>query len=519
MPDIIVKDGSLEDERYTKIARDIAGFALNKLNLSFGNVEFRLVDNDTMAEQMALYSDPLPTWYTGQEYVMSRRSLLGVHSSLYEMVGHTQYKALNDKVYTVVYLNKNDEEHEIRGVIAHVYGHLHANANNFICKQYSQDLGQHAAYRRRYRALEELVGRKEVERVFDLGQTLSSLVDLYPDFRVKKEDKYYSKDEKLPDKDEYDVFGFLMKTTPMREWERETLEMVRDIYAPIREVRVHIMHEGFATFVQEKYALEAAKTDPVMSMKMEKLIYDIATPLSEGQLPYAMGFRLFKDIENRWNKGKHGIEFELLPEEEKKNFDSHENKGLEKILEVMKFGTDWDFLFSFADETFINSYVKEAVEEAEGYMRREMAGEYTPDQIEGILPSQLEMYRESMDPDELRFELLHQTESYMPTLYIPRGGANYKDGVLIKEDLSVLERYVTETDREKRKEELEEIKSGFAPFLTLNNETTYKAVNRISKWINKPVYLKTIDEDGSDITIFSNGEDVDFEYDDDDDSH
>lgn len=506
---IIVKDGAFEDAHYTKEARDIASFVIDKLKLSFDDVEFRLVDNDTMAEQMAIYGDPLPTWYTGQEYMRARNQLLGLHSNLYEMVGHVQKDELTNKTRTIVYLNKSDTEDEILSVIAHVYGHLHVEKNNFLAKGSKQNIPKHNYYRRRFRALEELVGKKGVEQAFDDAQTLSSLIDLYPDFRPDTKDTYYTQSNKVPVKDEYNVFDFIMEQANMPDWRREIFGMVRDIYSLMKVARIKIIHEGFATFVEEKYALERAKTDTKTALRMIDSLRSVADPISDVQMPYAMGWRLFKDIETRWNEGKHGLEYEMLSREEKLNYKREENRGIDKVLQVVELEDDWNFLFSYATKDFIMKYMQEAMENLELLYSTYL----DEDDRKYRLPFILQNFQDDHDPDDLRFSLLYRSESYLPSIYIQAGGFNYKPprkdtfsrGLLLKEDLSILDRYVRATDPVEKEEELAEVTQRFAQYLTLDNENTHKAMHRMAKLLRRNIYLDTIDQEGDRIIIASDG--------------
>ncbi len=506
--EFLVKEGAFVNDYYTQKAREIAKFMREKLGLSFDNAEFRLVNNDDMAESMATYGDPLPTWATGQNYIISRTEMMDLHYSLYEMVGHYTYDSFSNGRKFIVYINKSDREHEILGVIAHVYGHLHMDKNNFVCADNLSDLSKHSALRRRYRKLEELVGSKEVERVFDLGQTLAGLIDLYPTSRTEKKQEYYSTDKDSPGHDEYDVFDFVLKNVTMLPWEREVLEMVKDIYSTYRTVRVKIMHEGFASFVQEKYAEEVSKTDIDTGLKMHELLYAIANPLNDSQMPYAFGLRLFKDIEKRWNEGKHGLVYSQLPRQDRLEYKTDEKRGMEKVLDITRSCSDWDFIFKYCDEDFMDKYTKETLDMLEVELRREAVERDEKYEKSWWYKWIMRYTRERTDPEELKLELLTRTESYSPTVYIPKGGFNNQEGLTLKQDLSVLDRYVNSTDPDKREEELAEVKARFAEQLTVTNGFTYAALSRVSNFIKLPVRLQTIDEEGNDITIVADGEDV-----------
>jgi stage V sporulation protein R len=60
-----------------------------------------------------------------------------------------------------------------------------------------------------------------------------------------------------------------------------------------------------------------------------------------------------RDIEERWNKGKFGREWEECDDvREKKNWDKKLNQGREKIFEVRKIYNDVTFIDEFLTEDF-----------------------------------------------------------------------------------------------------------------------------------------------------------------------
>jgi stage V sporulation protein R len=73
-----------------------------------------------------------------------------------------------------------------------------------------------------------------------------------------------------------------------------------------------------------------------------------------GQLnPYKMGIELFRDIEDRWNKGKFGKEYDECEDANAKaNWDKKLGLGRQKIFEVRRLHNDVTFLDSFLNEEF-----------------------------------------------------------------------------------------------------------------------------------------------------------------------
>jgi stage V sporulation protein R len=69
--------------------------------------------------------------------------------------------------------------------------------------------------------------------------------------------------------------------------------------------------------------------------------------------PYKLGIELFRDIEERWNKGKFGAEWDECDDAEKKRrWDKKLGKGKEKIFEVRRIYNDILFIDEFLTEDF-----------------------------------------------------------------------------------------------------------------------------------------------------------------------
>jgi len=69
--------------------------------------------------------------------------------------------------------------------------------------------------------------------------------------------------------------------------------------------------------------------------------------------PYKIGLELFRDIEDRWNKGKFGKDYEECDTfDRKKNWDLNLGLGREKIYEVRKIYNDVTFIDTFLTEEF-----------------------------------------------------------------------------------------------------------------------------------------------------------------------
>ena len=73
--------------------------------------------------------------------------------------------------------------------------------------------------------------------------------------------------------------------------------------------------------------------------------------------PYKLGIELFRDIEQRWNKGQFGPEWENCDSyEERANWDRKLGLGREKIFEVRRIHNDITFIDTFLTEDFCRQH-------------------------------------------------------------------------------------------------------------------------------------------------------------------
>jgi stage V sporulation protein R len=80
--------------------------------------------------------------------------------------------------------------------------------------------------------------------------------------------------------------------------------------------------------------------------------------LRPGRLnPYKLGLELFRDIEERWNKGRFGKEYEECDDAQAKaNWDLQLGLGREKIFEVRRVYNDVGFIDTFLTEEFAREH-------------------------------------------------------------------------------------------------------------------------------------------------------------------
>jgi stage V sporulation protein R len=144
-----------------------------------------------------------------------------------------------------------------------------------------------------------------------------------------------------------------MEYAPLQPWQRDILSIVRDeayYYSP--QGMTKIMNEGWASYWHSKIMTSKALKD---SEVVDYADHHSGTVAQQpGSLnPYKLGIELFKDIEDRWNKGKFGKEYDDCDDYlTKKKWDKNVGLGRQKIFEVRRNYNDVMFIDTFLTEEF-----------------------------------------------------------------------------------------------------------------------------------------------------------------------
>ncbi|GIW47295.1 MAG: stage V sporulation protein R [Deltaproteobacteria bacterium] len=364
--------------------------------LDFFEVVFEVVDFEEMNMLASYGGFPIryPHWRFGMEYEkISKSYSYGLHK-IYEMVIN------NDPAYA--YLLKGNTDIDQKLVIAHVYGHVDFFKNNlWFSKTNRKMLDEMANHAVRVRRYIDRYGPEEVENFIDVCLSIEDLIDIHSPFikrrherkglleredegerkaisklrspneyldeyinpedfiewQKKKAEEERIRRKRFPEYPERDVLLFLIENAPVEEWQRDILSMIREesyYYAP--QIQTKIMNEGWAAYWHSKILTEKVVTDREIIDYADHHSGTLAT--RPGVInPYKLGMELFKDIEDRWNKGKFGREYEECNDiEEKRNWDRKLGLGREKIFEVRKFYNDVTFIDEFLTEDFCREH-------------------------------------------------------------------------------------------------------------------------------------------------------------------
>jgi len=351
-------------------------------------VIFELVDYDEINEIAALGGFPTryPHWRFGMEYDYLQKGYEWGLQKIYELVINT------DPCYA--YLQMGNEIVDQKLVMAHVYGHCDFFKNNlWFSKTNRKMLDQMANHATKIRQYQDRFGVDNVENFVDVCASLDNLIDFYSQFVNKKSaaeeaaagggkteihrfeskgymEKYMNpasyieeqeeqirqdseKAKKFPLRPEKDVLNFLLNHAPMEAWQREILSIIREeayYFAPQGQTK--IMNEGWASywhsFLMTNHILKDSEVVDYADHHSGTLG---ARP---GQInPYKLGIELYRDIEDRWNRGKFGKEYDDCDDSnEKKHWDKKLGLGRQKIFEVRKVHNDVTFIDSYFNEEF-----------------------------------------------------------------------------------------------------------------------------------------------------------------------
>src|SRR3989338_5887789 len=294
--------------------------------LDFFETIFELIDAKHLNEIAAYGGFPTryPHWRFGMIYDSLSKGYEYGLQKIYELVIN------NDPCYA--YLMNSNTLVDQKIVIAHVYAHCDFFKNNQYFKQtHRKMVDEMANHASRIRQYGEHYGIGEVENFIDLCLSLENLIDIH-----------------APIKKEHDVLEFLVQKAPLEEWQRETLSMLREeAYYFLPQAQTKIMNEGWASFWHSKILTEKILKD---SEIIDFADHHAGTLASQpGQInPYKLGIEIFRDIEERWNKGKFGEEYEACDDSEfKKNWDKKCGEGFKKVFEVRKLYNDVTFVDEF----------------------------------------------------------------------------------------------------------------------------------------------------------------------------
>ncbi|MFW6049814.1 MAG: SpoVR family protein [Myxococcota bacterium] len=379
----------------------VEGFC-REYGLDFFPVIFEMLSYDQMNEVAAYGGFPTryPHWRFGMEYERLSKSYEYGLAKIYEMV-------INNNP-SVAYLLEGNSLVEQKLVMSHVYAHVDFFKNNFYFRATNQGMdfetgepirkwidtmANDGAVVRRWA---NRIGVEKVERFIDVCLSLENLVDPQlpfqpaprpegedgenedepPELRLLRVDRDYmesfinpeefveaqkrrleadkQKAKKFPEHPRRDVLGFLIEHAPLERWEREVLGVIRrEGYYFLPQMQTKIMNEGWASYFHSKLMTERVCDASEIIDYADRNASVMST--SGGRLnPYKLGVELYRHIEDRWNKGQFGKEWEECDDmEARRAWDRRTGLGRQKIFEVRALYNDVTFIDEFLTPDFV----------------------------------------------------------------------------------------------------------------------------------------------------------------------
>lgn len=189
-----------------------------------------------------------------------------------------------------------------------------------------------------------------------------------PNDYVKDQEKKIERQETaeyldLFQKPERDIFGYLKDHAPLKPWQQDIVSMLYEeamYFAPQRQTKM--INEGWASYV-DYYIMCREGLCSLGSSTPDCGIWHYAEHKSRvlggkySMNPYKLGFMLFLDIEDRWNKGRFGVEWETCTDmQQREEWDKKLGLGMEKIFEVRKLYNDYTMISEFFTQEFCEKY-------------------------------------------------------------------------------------------------------------------------------------------------------------------
>lgn len=327
--------------------------------------------------------------------------------------------------------------------MCHVYGHVDFFLGNSLLKHglsFSDIASEARSSAIRFEKYKAKYGEEKVEKIIDSGMSIQWLQNPDPYFeevpeeeirrrlieleRGKLRDDKSVKSEfskrltseeitkiethlknlkyKTPPIPEYDVLKYIIEHSPkpLRDWEKDVLNVIRNqarYLAP--QIRTKLLNEGWATYWHTRIMRQLFK-EGFLTDK-EHGIYDefhskLLTKNKKALNWYSVGLALYEYVEDRWNKGQFGIEYEDNKDIRKRlTWDTGAMAGRDKLFEIRTSFTDRMGIEEFFTDEFIHQeelYIWEEVANPLDGIIYYIVSEKKPEVIREILKRRHTLY-------------------------------------------------------------------------------------------------------------------------------
>ncbi|MCM2358729.1 MAG: SpoVR family protein [Geobacteraceae bacterium] len=179
----------------------------------------------------------------------------------------------------------------------------------------------------------------------------------YPEFEVMF---HKHLEERAPGRP--DLLRFLMEHSPFlnrdeNKWMLAVIEIVRKTSIYFQpQIRTKIMNEGWASYWHERLFMEDQRISG-HEVDFARVHAGVTSLPRVGLNPYALGMRLFQQLEEGAERGRYTFEFQRLRDAAaRERYDAATGKGREFIFQVREHLSDFLFINSYVDQEFINRH-------------------------------------------------------------------------------------------------------------------------------------------------------------------
>ena len=141
------------------------------------------------------------------------------------------------------------------------------------------------------------------------------------------------------------------------KWMKSVIEIVRTTSVYFQpQIRTKIMNEGWASYWHEKLFLvdERISGHEVDFARTHSAVTSLPRV---GLNPYALGMRLFQQLEEGAERGRYSYKFSLLRNADaRRDYDAATGQGQEFIFHVRQHFSDFLFLNTFVDQDFVDRH-------------------------------------------------------------------------------------------------------------------------------------------------------------------
>jgi len=224
--------------------------------------------------------------------------------------------------------------------VNYYFDHFLQTVHHAKTHEYFKEIDRYNEAQRRYGAAAESIFFSEVSQK-------------YPEF-----DTLFLRSRSQRRQETRDVIQYLIEHSPFlqreeNKWMRSLMQVVRNtslFFQP--QIRTKILNEGWASYWHSTIMTHRALQDSEVIDYADHCSATLGT--RPGSInPYKLGIELFRYIEDRWDRGRFGKEYDDCDDlRERRSWDRKVGLGRQKIFEVRKHYNDVTFIDEFLTADF-----------------------------------------------------------------------------------------------------------------------------------------------------------------------